>query len=250
VAATVRLLHRRHGWVRAAVTCFLLFLLAFGGYSSAQEQGTPPPFWFLVVVIVLGAMTVVGIVAAVADTALLRRWPPSIRAQAVPLAAAHPSRPHAHHYPPRHWVAWAVRWTGMLLILIVAVASVPAVVDGVAYLACAEKMATFHPVAYETTCEVQSGCETGTEGILETGGKGVEATWPHVVPLGKPFQVRRPAWRWGLGDALIDSHTIAVVAVFLSLLIEAAAVLVIISLVRLARNWRRHRRPRQRAAQL
>jgi len=44
-----------------------------------------------------------------------------------------------------------------------------------------------------------------------------------------------------LGDALIDSHPIAIVAVFLSLLIEAAAVLVIISLVRLARNWRRRR---------
>jgi hypothetical protein len=63
-----------------------------------------------------------------------------------------------------------------------------------------------------------------------------------VVPLGKPFQVREPVWRWGLGEALIDSDGIAVGAVLICLLIEGAGVLVVISLVRLARNWRRHRR--------
>jgi hypothetical protein len=46
----------------------------------------------------------------------------------------------------------------------------------------------------------------------------------------------------GLGLSLIDNDRIAVVAVLVSLLIEAAAVLVVIQAIRLSRNWRRHRR--------
>jgi len=231
-----------------AATCFIAFLLAFGAFSSAQSEGTPPPSWFRDIVIALCALTVTGIVAAVVDTALLRRRTPAVRAQAVPLAAHHPSRPHVHHYPPRHRVSWALRWVGMLLILAVAVISVPAVVDGVAYLTGAGNTVTFNPVSNQTDCYVRGGCQTSTYGILETGGAGVAATWPNVVPLGKPFQVREPVWRWGLGEALIDSDGIAVAAVLISLLIEAAAVMVVIYLVRLARSWRRHRRQWQQQA--
>jgi hypothetical protein len=225
------------------VTGFIAFLLASGAYSSAESQGTPPPSWFLGIVIALGALTFVGIVAAAADTALLRRRPPAVRAQAVPLAGHHPSRPHAHHYPPRHRVSWAFRWVGMLLILVVAVVSAPGVVDGVAYLAGAENTVTFDPVSHQTNCD-QYSCQTSTDGILETGGTGVNATWPDVVPIGKPFQVREPVWRWGLGEALIDSEGIAVGAVLISLLIEGAAVWVVVLLVKLSRNWLRHRRQR------
>src|ERR1700722_1031325 len=240
VAAAVRLLHRRQGWGRAAATSFIAFLLAVGASSSAQSQGTPPPSWFRDMIIVLGALTIVGIVAAVGDTVLLRRRPPAIRAQAIALAARHPNRPHAHHYPPRHWVSWALRWTGMLLILVVAVVSVPAVLDGAAYLADAGKTVAFDPISYQTSC-TQYDCQTSTSGTLETGGAGVEATWPDVVPLGRSFQVREPMWRWGLGEALIDSDGIAVAAVLISLLIEATAVFVVIRLVKLSGNWRRHR---------
>ena len=247
VTAAVRLLHRRQAWVRAAITSFIAFVLAVGASSSAESQGTPPPSWFRVMVLVLGALTMVGIVAAVADTALLRRRPPAVRAQAAPIAAHHPSRPHAHHYPPRHRVAWAFGWVGMLLILVVAVVSVPGVVDGVAYLTDAGTTVTFDPVSHQTNCD-QYDCQTSTDGILETGGAGVNASWPDVVPLGRPFQVREPVWRWGLGEALIDSDGIAVGAVLISLLIEGAAVLVVVRLVKLARNWQRHRHQRMAPA--
>jgi len=240
VAAAVRLLHHRQGWGRAGATSFIAFLLGVGASSSAQSQGTPPPSWFQAMIIGLGALTIVCIAAAVADTMLLRRRPPAVRAQAASLAARHPSRPHAHHYPPRHWVSWALRWTGMLLILVVAVVSVPAVFDGVAYLAGAGNTVAFDPVSYQTNC-TQYDCQTSTIGIMETGGAGVEATWPDVVPLGRSFRVREPMWRWGLGEALIDSDGIAVGAVLISLLIDGFAVWVVIRLVKLARNWRRHR---------
>jgi hypothetical protein len=43
------------------------------------------------------------------------------------------------------------------------------------------------------------------------------------------------------GLALIDSDKTAVIAVLVSLLIDGSAVLVLVKLVRLTRNWRRHR---------
>jgi hypothetical protein len=58
-------------------------------------------------------------------------------------------------------------------------------------------MVTFDPVPYQTNCD-QYSCQTVTDGILETGGVGVSASWQNVVPLGRPFQVREPVWRWGL----------------------------------------------------
>ncbi len=241
VAATVRLLHRRHGWGRATITTFFAFVLAAGAYSSAKSQGTPPPAWFFDVVVVLGTLTVVGIFLALVDTAILRRRPPAVRAQAVPLAAHHPSHGHAHHYPPRHRLSWLLRWVGMLLILAVAVVSLPGVVDGVAYLAGDERSVTFDPLAYDTECYLRGGCQTNTDGILETGGTGVEATWPAVVPLDKPFQVRAPVWRWGLGEAMISSDWIAVGAILICLLMEGAAVLVVVRLVQLVRNVLRQR---------
>jgi hypothetical protein len=241
VAATVGLLHRRHGWGIAAFSTGGAALLAFGASSSAQSQGTPPPAWFQDIAIGLAALTILIIVVTVVETVLLRRRPAAVRAQAVPLAAHHARGARAHHYPPRHRVIWAVRWIGMLLILVMAVISAPGVVDGAAYLAGAGSTVTFSPVSHQTTCDPYS-CETGTDGILATGGAGVEATWPDVVPLGRSFQVRAPVWRWGLGEALIDSDGIAVAAVLISLLIEGFAVLVLVSLVRLARNWLRHRR--------
>jgi hypothetical protein len=195
VAATVRLLHRRQGWSRAAVTSLIAFLLAYGADASAESQGAPAPSWFLGMIIVLGALTAVSIIAAVGYSAWLRRRPPAVRAQAAAIAARHPGRPHARHYPPRHLVTWVLRWVGMLLILVVAVVSMPAVADAVAYLAGAGKTVTFDPVSHQTNCDRYS-CGTVTDGILETGGAGVSASWQDVVPLGRPFQVREPVWRW------------------------------------------------------
>ena len=243
VAATVRMLHRNQGWTRTAVTSFIAFWLIYGAYASAESQGTSAPSWFLDMAIAVGALCIVSIIAVVVCSARLRQVPPAVRAQATATAARHPGRPHAHHYPPAHLITWVLRWVGLVLILFVAVVSVPAVVDGAAYLSHTGKTATFDPVSYQTNCDRYS-CGTITDGILETGGAGVSASWQNVVPLGKPFQVREPVWTWGLGASLIDSDKTAVIAIAVSVLIEAAAVLVLVKLVRLARSWRRHRQQR------
>lgn len=248
VAATVRLLHRRDGWGTVAITSLLAFIFADGVSANAQSEGAPTPFWFQVIIYVLAALTVVAVIAIGVDSVLLRRKPADVRAQAVPLAARHRSRPHLHHYPPRHRVLWALRWIAMLFILVVAVVCVPAVCDGVAYLTGAEKTATFDPVSYQTNCD-QYSCQTSTEGILSSsGGQIVQAAWPDVVPLGQPFQVREPLWRWGLGAAMIDGDGTAIGAILIGLLLEASGVLVVVYIVRLTLNWLRHRRQRQSAA--
>jgi hypothetical protein len=247
VAAAVRLLHRRDSWGRMTFTSIIVFALGGGAYSSAQSQGTPPPFWFELVVIAPGALAFIGIVASIVDTVLLRRIAPEVRAQAAPVAARHPSRPHAAHYPPRHRLSWALRWVGMLIILAVAVVFVPAVVDGVGFIAGAGPKVTFDPTSYQTTCG-SYGCQTGTNGILETGGPGTSAEWPGMVPLHQPFQVREPLWRWGLGASLIDGDAIAVVAILLGLALEGTAVLVLVHLAKLIRNWLRHRQQQAASA--
>jgi hypothetical protein len=241
VAAAVRLLHGRHGWALAAITSSIAFVLAEGGAASAQSDGTPAPPWFLGVAGAFGVLAVVCIVVAAVCSTRLRRTPPAVREQAARVAAGLQQGRRAHHFPPRHVVTWTLRWIGMLLILFVGVISVPAVVDGTAYLAGAGRTVTFDPISHQTDCS-QYSCDTTTVGILETGGAGVSATWQNVVPLGRPFQVREPVWRWGLGLALIDSDGTAALAIGLCLLMEAFGVVVLVWLVRLARNWRRHRK--------
>lgn len=84
----------------------------------------------------------------------------------------------------------------MLLILVVALVSVSAVVDGTVYLAGAGRTVIFDRVSYQTNCDRYS-CQTVTDGILETASAGISANWPNVVTLGRPVQVREPVWRWG-----------------------------------------------------
>jgi len=247
VAGTVRLMHRRHGWNRAAITGAIAWALAEGASVNAAQQGTPVPSWFSDIVLGLGALTVVCIIAAVVYSNRLRRRPAAVRAQAAPVAARHPHGPRAHHYPPRHRLTWYIRWLGMLIIVGVAVISVPAPVDGIAYLAGTDKTVTFDPVSYETNCD-QYSCQTSTEGFMEVGSSYLSASWPDVVPLNRSFPVREPKWRWGLGEAMIDSDGTAVIAIAISLLIEGAAVLAVIRVVQLTRNILRHRRSQRQAA--
>jgi len=233
-------MHRRHGWAWVVVTSFFASLLGYGAIANGNQEGAAAPSWFADLAAALGVLAVVSLIVVIAYSVRLGRRPAAVRTQAAPIAVRHPHGPHARHYPPRHLVTWVLRWVGMVLILVVAVVSVPAVVDATAYLTGAEKTVTFDPISHQTNCD-QYSCQTITDGILETGGAGVSTSWQAVVPLGKPFQVREPVWRWGLGLALINTDGTAVIALAVSLLIEGAGVLVVITITRLALNWRRHR---------
>ena len=66
----------------------------------------------------------------------------------------------------------------MLLILVVAVVSMLAVVDGTA--AGAGRTVTFDLVSYQTNCDRYS-CQTVTDGILSTAGVGISASCPATL---------------------------------------------------------------------
>ena len=126
---------------------------------------------------------------AVADTAILRRRPAAVVRRLCRLLRN--TRAARMLTITRLAIgSWVFRWVGMLLILAVAVVSVPGVFDGVAYLVGAGRTVEFDPVSYQTECYFRSDCQTNTVGFMESAGAGVEVTWPAVVPLDKPFQVR------------------------------------------------------------
>jgi len=242
VTASARLLRRRQVWARAAGTLVVLCLLGAAAGHEASSSGTPPPLWYDLVIAGFGALGLACAAVAVVQSVRLRRGSQETRASAGKIFAEQQARQSARHYPRWNALFLVILWTGTLMIVAVAVVSVPAVVNGVAYLAGAEKTVIFNPVSHETVCHTRGGCEVVTEGVMETGGQGTEASWPHEVPLGKPFPIRQPFWQWGLGAALIDSAVIAVIAILVSLLIQAFAVLIAVRLVIRARARRRHRR--------
>src|SRR5208282_2613233 len=73
VAATVRLMHRRHGWGLAAITSFLAFALGYGAIANGNSEGAAAPSWFVVVTTLLLVLTVIGIIVVVVYSVLLRR---------------------------------------------------------------------------------------------------------------------------------------------------------------------------------
>lgn len=242
VTASARLLRRRQVWSRAAGTLVVLCLLGWAAGHEASSSGTPPPLWYQLVIAGFGVLGLACAAVAVLQSVRLRRGSQEVRASADRVFAERQARQSARHYPRWNALFLVILWTGTMMIVAVAVVSVPAVVNGVAYLAGAEKTVIFDPVSHETVCHTRGGCEVVTEGIMETGGQGTEASWPHEVPLGKPFPIRQPYWQWGLGAALIDSAVIAVVAILVSLLIQAFAVFIVGRMFMRIRARRRHRR--------
>ena len=230
-----------------AFWAFIAFLLSYGAYLNAvNETGSDSgsgPFIMRVIIVATGALTLLSVVLIAVDSRRLKRLPARLRTAAAGAAKHHPVRAHAHRYPPRHYVSWIVGWVGLVLIVFVAVICFPGLVDGAGYLAGAGKSATFTGQSYDQSCgDYRTGCETVTDGTATRNGVSVASTWPGQVPLGRPFAVREPVWSWGVGGSLINGDGAAVAAILVSLLLDAAAIAVVVLFARMVRNWRRHRR--------
>jgi len=249
VAATVRLLHRRHGWSVTATWAFVAFLLSYGVYLSGENQGSTSPSWWAGIVWATVAVLVIALVVVFVDTLLLKRRPSAVRAAALaavkdhPGAAHHGLRAHARRFPPRHFFSFVCLWLVLVAVVIMGVLGVSGLPDGVAYLAGAGQKATFTGQDYVVTCGYKSGCVTQTQGVLSRpGSPDVTATYPGQVPVGQPIKVREPLWSFGLGAQLISGTRGAVIAIVLSLVLDFFAIFGIVMAVRLVRNWARHRR--------
>jgi hypothetical protein len=212
------------------VVAGLMGALAPNGGGAGVAVGT-------IFVLLLTVVAVVGLVASVVDTVRLHRLDPGLRQRARQRTAHYPATAHAYSYPPRHRFTWIFSWVMLLILLGIGVASLPSLVDGVAYLAGAENSSVFLPLSYSQDCG-RSGCNTVTDGVM---GSGANATWPSQVPLGQAFPVREPLWNWGFGSQLIDGDGTAIAFIFLGVLFVGFSVLVLVHLVKLMRRYLRHR---------
>ena len=169
VAAAVRLLHRRRGWIWATAISVVAFLVACGLLGARAPDASGAGVGVAsVFILLLAATAVVGLVAAIVDTVRVHRLEPGVRAQAAPRTVHYPVRAHAYRYPPRHRWTWVFSWLVMAILLGLGVAALPALVNGVAYLAGAENTATFIPTSFGQMCG-RGGCSTITNGYLGTG---------------------------------------------------------------------------------
>lgn len=241
IAAAFRLLHHRNGWSLTAFWAFVGSLACWLVSENASAVGTPAPTWWTGVIFGAAALTVISLVVVGVYSQLLRRLPTQVLDEATAAHRRHLTRVRAHLYPPLGRFRWMLAWVGMALALLVAVICFPLLVDGIGYLAGAGKHATFTGQSYEQICRNFTNCQTETEGILTNGGRSVGAMWPAQVPLGQPFTVREAVWNWGAGSVLISSDGYAVGAILISLLLDGFGVLVLVTGVRLVRNWDWHR---------
>ena len=239
VAAAVRLLHRRRGWIWATVISVVAWLTAAGLLGALAPGGSGAGVAVgSVFILLLTVVALVGLIASVVDTVRLHRLDPGLQARARPRTAHHPVQAHAYRYPPRHRFSWVFGWIMMAVVFGLAIPALPGLVNGVAYLAGAESTTTFLPLSYSQDCG-RGGCHTVTDGIL---ANGASATWPDQASLGTAFPVREPLWNWGFGSGLIDGDGSAVGSVIAGVIFDGFALLVLYSLVKLVRQWLRHRR--------
>jgi hypothetical protein len=243
VADTVRLLHRRRGWIWATVVSVVAGLLAAGLLGALAPGGTGAGAAVGVIfVLLLTIAAIVGLVASVADTVRLHRVDAGVRQRARQRTGHYPARAHAYSYPPRHRFTWVFGWIIMLILLGVGVAALPGLVDGVAYLTGTESTSVFRPTSYGQDCG-RNGCTTVTHGLLAGGAR---VTWPDQVPLGQAFVVREPLWDWGFGSKLIDGDGTATGLIVAGILFDGWAVLILVHMVKLVRRWlRAHQQGRQ-----
>jgi hypothetical protein len=249
LTATVRLLHRRHGWSVTAGCAFFAAAFGYAAYLNGQNEGATPPSWWLPLVWATFALMVVALVIVSVDSRRLSSRPGELRASALAAvarhgkAAHHPLRVHAHRFPPRHFLSFVCVWLVLLIVVLMGVLGVAGLPDGIAYLAGAGRTATFTGQSYQQTCQMRTGCLTETIGVLSRpGAADVSATWPSQVPLGQSFKVREPVWSFGFGGQLISGTRTAIVAIVLSLFLDGFAILSVFWAVHLIRNWLRHRR--------
>jgi Domain of unknown function (DUF4352) len=243
LARTLHLLHRRRSWGWTAAGGFLAFLLASLVYSDRVSATGSGPVAILIIIMVLAALTIIGLVVAVVDHMLLRRRSAVLRWQAISFEDQYSRRAHAYRYPSRGGFSFLGAWLMLACVLGLGVLFLPGVVNGVSYLSGGNSV-MFVPQSWQTTCSYYSTgnvCATSTDGILETGGAGMTATWPEQVPLNHPFLVREPLWKWGLGAALIDNDRIAIVAICVGLLFIGVAVVIVIFFVKMVRDWLQYR---------
>jgi hypothetical protein len=242
VDATERLLHRRHGWAWIAV----LSLIGFVTYAIIGAHFFPHATGVVgdlsaAIVAALMALTAVGLIVVIVDTVRLHRLDAAVRAQARDRTVHHPVIAHAYRHPPKHRISALF---GRLLLgfwIVLTISFLPNQVNAVAFLAGAGSSTIFFPLSSAQECG-RGGCTTVTNGTIMSGGRIIDATWPHQVPIDQPFSVREPVWvGWGSVQLVGDDGN-AVASIIVGLLFDAIAVVAVVSFVEMVRHRLQRRR--------
>lgn len=241
-AATVRLLHRRRGWLWTLTVGAVAWLVAVTllGTLDPNASGGAGEDFGVICVLLLTAIVLIALIASIVDTVKLRGRHPQVRSRAASQTMHHPVRAHAYSYPPRHKGAFVFGWAMLLVLVGIGVAAFPALVNGIAYVAGAETSTTFIGTSYGQQCG-RYGCSQITNGYLNTAS-APSATWPGTVTLGEPVPVREPLLDWGFGSSLITGTGGAAGSIFAGVLFDGASVLVLFFAYKGLRNRARHRR--------
>jgi hypothetical protein len=253
VARLVRLHHRRRGWawVATASVIGLAVYAGIGVHAFAGLTGTAEILG-LIPVYALTALVLVGLVVVIVDTARLHRADEAVRIRVKSSVSHYPLYAHAHRWPPRHPASWIAGVFMLVAMTCITGFYLPAEVNAWAYVVGAEHQDTFHPVSYSQNCTPGNGrtprssCITVTEGYLYDSG--VHVTWTSRVPLGQPFSVRDPLWRWGTGRNLISGDGSAIPTIVAGLFFDGVALLLLYVLAVLMRETSPRRKQRMSAA--
>ena len=238
VSQLVRLHHRRRGWAWVAIGSFV-GLVVYAGIDVVDNlTGTALD---VIPVFVLLVLALAGLVVVIVDTARIHRADAAVRVSAKGSVSHHPVYAHAHRYPPRHRGSWVFAIFMLAVMTAITVGLLPADVNAWGYVTGAENHDTFNPVSYGQTCRYPTprarGCHIVTEGYLSRSS--VHVAWGSQVPLGQPFGVRDPLWAWGSGRNLISGEGSAISTIVAGLFFEGVTLLLLYTLVVLARHSRR-----------
>jgi hypothetical protein len=242
VAATERLLHRRHGWAWITVVS----LIGFAGYAVIGTLFFPRPAGAVgdvsrAIVVVLLGLAAAGLIVVIVDTARLHHLDAPVRAEARARAVHHPVVAHAYRYPPKHPIAGVFGKLLLALWIALTISFLPNQVNAVGFLAGAGRSTTFFPSSYGQECG-RGGCHTVTDGTIASGSRTVDATWPYQVQLGRPFSVRAPVWANYGTVQLVGSDGNAVASIIVGLFFDVVAVIAVVSFVIMIRHWLLRRR--------
>ncbi len=245
VAATVHLLHRRRGWswVCSSSLVALLALVALRASVWAGATGALAVVGDITLILLL-AVAVVAVIMVITDTGRLRRRHAAVRAAAASRTSHHPVAHHPFRTPVHDLASHVFVWFILSIVLILTALSLPNQVNAYAYVAGAGKSVMFVPQSYSVSCHSGrggGGCLTATNGVLETDPP-VSVAWNGQVPLGQPFQVRRPVWVISWTTPTLMNGNTAATGIGAGLIFDLGTVCVIAGFVHMVRRARRRRR--------
>jgi hypothetical protein len=210
VAAGVRLLHHRRGWLWTGavsgwgLTAYAAITASYGTYLTGSVRPVTTG-----ITLFLGAVAGVALIIAAADTLRLRRAGAETMTSVVKASRSFTPSVHPYRHEPGHQASWLAGWLVLLAV------SIPSVLYAPAELAAVRTLAGFQ--------------------LASSAG----LAWPMTAPLSLALPARALTWVTGSGPLFFHGFGTAVDVVDVGLIFDGFAALMFAAVVSLARRRRR-----------